>query len=241
MTRRMFDPKFKPGEVVDNYKLISEIGSGGNGRVYQAIRSTSGYPDWQFAIKFLGARDLEEKTEMFMRWKEEVNSLRNLSHRNIVRVYDAGKHNGFPYIVMDRIEGYPLSDYIGTKRLEEPKILNSLKLGKGILEGLAAVHDAGLIHRDIKPSNILVTNGGTPKIIDFGIVKRAGAELTEYGCVIGTLGHMPFEQMQGIVSPKTDIWSAGLIVYCLLTGYRPADGIKRSGIDANDFGEVLEY
>jgi serine/threonine-protein kinase len=141
----------------------------------------------------------------------------------VVRVYDAGEHRGRPFIVMERLDGGTLADEIGRGPLSEARVRF---VGVQVLEALAAAHKHGVLHRDIKPSNVMVAPDGSVRVADFGIAK---SELdtggTTTGTVVGTLGYLPPERLQGHpATAASDCYAVGVLLYEALSGRRPFEG-----------------
>ena len=210
------------GKMIGPYRLTSEVGRGGMGLVYQAER-VDGTFEQQVAIKLLpswpGQRLLLE------RFKQEQQVLASLNHPNIASLYDGGvTEEGWSYIVMEYVEGIPLTDYCETHELD---IDARLTFVCQVADGLQHAHRNLIVHRDIKPANILVTDGGQVKILDFGIAKLLSGEaiptdLTRAGEQLLTPGFAAPEQLMGQpVSVATDVYQLGAILYELLTGRRP--------------------
>jgi eukaryotic-like serine/threonine-protein kinase len=153
------------------------------------------------------------------RFDAEARSAAALSHPHIVAVHDTGEHNGMPFIVMERLPGMSLADYIARGPLPQPLVRSVLD---DVLAALAAAHDRGTLHRDIKPGNILFTSDGEAKVSDFGIAKTADAGYTMTGQVVGTMAYLSPERLMGNpATPSDDLYSVGVVGYEALTGRRP--------------------
>ncbi|HEY9076136.1 MAG TPA: protein kinase [Anaerolineaceae bacterium] len=213
------------GETIDErYKVTAPLGSGGMAVVYRAVDTRL---NRDVAIKFIqlpvspkadtARAEMEQATERF---KREAAALATLSHPNIVNVYDYGKHEGMPYLVMQFISGGRLEIQPGVRTAWR----EAVKLVLPIARALQYAHEKGIIHRDVKPSNILLTESGDPMLSDFGIAKlveRDDVSLTGTGMGIGTPGYMAPEQWQGTPVPQSDIYALGVILYELVTGRKP--------------------
>jgi serine/threonine-protein kinase len=157
-----------------------------------------------------------------------VRAVARLSHANIVQVYDYGTEGDLAYIVMEYIEGKELKDYFDAKERLELKTI--LRMMTQLLDALDFAHEAGVIHRDIKPANVMLDAGGQVKLTDFGVARITDgdgeqAEATRAGQMIGTPAYMSPEQIQGqAIDRRTDIFSAGILFYQLLTGQKPFEG-----------------
>jgi serine/threonine-protein kinase len=165
-----------------------------------------------------------------VRFDREVRAVARLNHRNIVQVYDFGSEGDLAYIVMEFIQGRELKDYFdGTERFDLKSIL---RLMTELLDALDFAHEAGIIHRDIKPANVMIDAAGHPKLTDFGVARvndpeGPTAEATRVGTVVGTPSYMSPEQIQGqTIDRRTDIFSAGIILYQFLTWQKPFEGTQ---------------
>lgn len=173
----------------------------------------------QVAVKVMAA-DLEDEPEIRERFYREARITGQLNHRNIVTVFDLGEDHGHPYLVMELLHGFPLSQYLLTPAART--IDARIDLMIQICEGLQAAHTGGVIHRDVKPSNLFVVNDGTLKILDFGVARLAASTLTVGSFVLGTPEYMSPEQAQGRkVDARSDVFSAGAVFYFMLTGRAP--------------------
>jgi serine/threonine-protein kinase len=172
------------------------------------------------AVKLL-AENLVDDPDLRRRFVREARLAARLSHPNVVGVYDAGEEDGRPYIVMECVEGESLAETLRREGRLDPDRVRELALQA--CAGLEHAHRAGLIHRDVKPANLLVTEGGTLKIADFGIAHAAeGTRLTEVGTVLGTAAYLSPEQASGDpVTPAYDLYSLGACLYELLAGSPP--------------------
>lgn len=202
------------------YKLEKQIGAGGMGRVYKAHHARL---DRTVAIKVMLST---QSTENQSRFLEEGKLTAKLHHSNIVTVHDMGTYQGKDYIVMDYVEGGSLSDLLVKEKLN---IRRSLEIMKDVCYAMGYAHKRNIIHRDLKPSNIMMDRGSTPLVMDFGIAKniKSSSELTQEGAVIGTPRYMAPEQAAGEIhklSPATDVYSLGAILYQMITRKAVVDG-----------------
>ncbi len=207
------------GQIVSHYKILDKLGEGGMGEVYLAEDMSLGR---KVAVKFLSS-DKASDAESRQRFVHEARAQAMLSHPNIATFHEVGEKNGQVFIVMEYIEGQPLSRLAQNDRLTMPEILN-LVIQVG--EGLQAAHEKGITHRDIKPENVLVTTKHHAKITDFGLAKWKGAStLTRTGVRMGTAYYMSPEQVEGEkIDHRTDIFSLGTILYELVCARRPFEG-----------------
>jgi len=215
----MASPLAKPARI-GKYEVLEVIGRGGMGIVYKAADNRIG----RFvAIKMLTAA-LGEEPELLTRFYNEAKYTGSLQHSNIVTVYELGDQDGYPYLVMEYLEGEGLDSVIANER---PLLLGE-KLGiiVQVCNGLRFAHARGLVHRDIKPANIVVLKDGTVKIVDFGIAHVRGSRLTRANQIIGSIHYMSPEQLSGTVEVdlRTDIYSTGVVLFQLLTGALPFEG-----------------
>jgi serine/threonine protein kinase len=209
----------KPARI-GKYDIISVVGRGGMGVVYRGIDSRIGRP---VAIKVLTDAYCEEQ-DLLERFYREARYTGGLQHQNIVTVYDFGEQDGFPFLVMEYLEGDSLDKVITSHR--PLQIAEKLAILVQVCKGLSFAHERGVVHRDIKPANIVVLKNGTAKIVDFGIAHVGGHGLTRTGQVVGSIYYMSPEQLGGLieVDARTDIYSTGVVLFQLLTGVLPFKG-----------------
>jgi predicted Ser/Thr protein kinase len=205
------------------YEILTEIGRGAMGRVYQARDPKIDRIVALKTISVLGATpaDQEEYRQRFFR---EAQAAGKLAHPGIVIIYDVGEDEAThtPFIVMEYIAGRTL-DELGSGGALSVDV--ALDLIRQVAEALDYAHSQGIIHRDIKPANIIITEDGRAKITDFGIAKLTLSEFTVPGQVLGTPTHMSPEQLQGHpVTGRSDLFSLGVILYSLLTSEKPFSG-----------------
>ena len=205
-------------QIGGRYQLIDVIGKGGMGIVYRGFDVSMSR---QVAIKMLHGFDAEDKETVLARFHREVTSLAALQHKNIVTIYTFEQHEGKPYMVMEYLEGKSLQQIIYSR--EPIELTEKLNLMIQVCDGLQYAHENGLIHRDIKPANILVLKNGTAKLIDFGIARAGrGETLTQPGQVVGSLSYMSPEHLSNnAVDARTDVYSAGVVLFQLMTGDLP--------------------
>jgi serine/threonine protein kinase len=207
----------RAGELVDGrYRIEYPLGGGGMALVYRARDEQRGR---QVAVKVL-AENLNEDRDLRKRFIREAQIAARLSHPNIVEVYDSG-HDGRPYIVMEYIAGPTLGEELG--RRGPLPIGEAAELIAQAADGLAHAHSAGIVHRDVKPGNLLLRPDGGLKITDFGIAHALDAtRLTQAGAVLGTAAYLAPEQASGSdVTPASDVYALGAVLYELLTGAPP--------------------
>lgn len=210
----------KGQKINERYEIVKTIGEGGMANVYLAKDTIL---DRSVAVKVLRG-DLSSDEKFIRRFQREALSVSNLSHPNIVEVYDVGEEDGQYYIVMEYIEGKTLKQLINKRgALTIPEVIDIMSQ---LTDGLAHAHDAYIIHRDIKPQNIMILDNGEVKITDFGIAVAMNAtQLTQTNSVMGTVHYLPPEQANGkSATVKSDIYSLGILMYELLTGSVPFKG-----------------
>jgi serine/threonine-protein kinase len=205
--------------VAGRYLLGEVLGRGGMGEVRAARDVTLGR---DVAVKLLHA-GLASDERVSRRFEHEARAAGRLTHPNVVRVYDAGEHRGRPFIVMERLDGGTLADEIARGPLSEARVRF---VGVQVLEALAAAHKHGVLHRDIKPSNVMIAPDGSVRVADFGIAKsELDTGRTTTGTVVGTLGYLPPERLQGHpATTASDCYAVGVVLYEALSGRRPFDG-----------------
>jgi eukaryotic-like serine/threonine-protein kinase len=199
------------------YRIVRKLGSGGMANVYLAEDEDLGR---RVAIKILNDRYAND--DLFIeRFRREAKSAAALSHPNIVSVYDRGEAEGTYYIAMEVIEGRSLKELIMTRG--PLPIAQALAYTHEILEALRFAHRHGIIHRDIKPHNILI--GERLKVTDFGIARAGASQMTEAGSIMGTAQYLSPEQARGApVTASSDLYSAAIVLYEMLTGKVPFTG-----------------
>jgi eukaryotic-like serine/threonine-protein kinase len=208
-------------QIADRYELEAVVGSGGMSTVFCAYDSQL---ERRVAIKILHERFAGDD-EYIGRFRHEARSVAQLTHPNIVSVIDRGEDDGREYIVFEFVDGENLKDLI--VRSSPLPGRRAVELAVAIADGLTFAHEHGLVHRDVKPQNVLLSEGGRVKVTDFGIARSLDVEhgLTETGTVVGTGEYLAPEQANGgAVSPATDVYSLGVVLWEMLTGRVPFEG-----------------
>jgi len=211
-------------ELDSKYFIVETLGRGGAGAVYRARQRSMGR---DVAVKVLAPERIADE-KAIARFKREARAVSQLSHPNIITVHDFGIAHGVHYLVMELIEGKSLADMVAPDRTM--LLERAVTITAQICDALAEAHDQGVIHRDLKSHNVMVSarhgNADFVKVLDFGLVKIFGAEpspaLTTAGRIVGTPSYMSPEQIEGRqVDTRTDLYSAGVILFELLCGQPP--------------------
>ena len=213
-----------PVSKLDRYELRRPLGRGGFATVYEAYDPRI---KRLVAIKRCSSLDPENHERFF----REAEIAGNLSHANIVRIFDFGVADGTPFIVQELLSGKDLADWIdsGLELSNHDRVHILLQ----VAEGLAYAHSHGVIHRDIKPANVRVLDDGSIKLLDFGVaaIQDAPSTLTQAGTTVGTAAYLAPEQIRGERPDRaTDLFSFGVLAYELLTGHRPFEGKTLSAV-----------
>jgi eukaryotic-like serine/threonine-protein kinase len=201
------------------YRIVRKLGAGGMANVYLAEDQELGR---RVAIKILNERHANDE-QFVERFRREAKNAAGLSHPNIVSIFDRGEAEGTYYIAMEFLDGRSLKELISGRG---PAPINvAVDYARQILAALRVAHRQGLVHRDIKPHNVLVDGEGRVKVTDFGIARAGPSQMTEEGSIIGTAQYLSPEQAQGApVTPASDLYSVGIVLYELLTGTVPFAG-----------------
>ncbi len=209
-------------EYLGPYKLGEVIGRGGMGSVYEATHATSGE---QVAVKLI-AQHVADDMRFRRRFDAEIETLRRLRHSGIVRLIGYGEESGRLFYAMELVHGESLQ-----QRIRDVKRMNwmpAVDIAIQITSALKHAHDMGVIHRDLKPANLLLTTANEVKIVDFGIAKLFGYDdQTLAGSVLGTADYMAPEQAgEGPITPRTDLYALGSVMYAMMAGRSPFSGKK---------------
>jgi serine/threonine-protein kinase len=200
------------------YRVIERIGSGGMAEVFKAVDEVLGRT---VAVKVLHPRYATEPN-FVARFRQEAQAAANLSHPNIVNIYDWGRDGETYYIVMEYVKGTDLKTLVDDSGPMDP--VRAAEYGAQVCAALAVAHGYDVIHRDIKPHNIVITPDSTVKVMDFGIARAGNTTMTQTGSVLGTAQYISPEQAQGgILGPSSDLYSLGATLYELVTGQVPFD------------------
>src|SRR6266481_1213390 len=210
--------QLKPGSVLaERYEILQLLGQGGMGAVYKA-RDTE--LDRIVAVKLIRS-EFAKNPEILRRFKQELILARQVTHKNVIRIYDLGQADGIKFITMDFVEGRDLRQLLVEKGKFPPE--QTARIMLQICRALEAAHTEGVIHRDLKPQNIMLDSGGRVYVMDFGIARSAYLPgMTQTGALIGTPEYMSPEQARGEkLTERSDLFSLGVIFYELLTGKSP--------------------
>jgi eukaryotic-like serine/threonine-protein kinase len=220
------------GTRLGPYEIDAPIGAGGMGEVFRANDTRLGRA---VAIKVLREGVGSHPQQRSARFQREATTISALTHPNICRLFDVGSDQGTDFLVMEYLEGVPLS----LRLMRGPlPLADTLRAGAEIASALAAAHVQNIVHRDVKPSNIMLTSSGA-KLLDFGLAREIPVEantetlagLTSENAIIGTLAYIAPEQFGGARGdPRTDIWGLGAVLYEMVTGRRAFDTPSRSDL-----------
>lgn len=206
--------------IARRYRMVERLGTGGMAEVWRAEDEVLGR---SVAVKILHPQYAGEEN-FVARFRQEAQAAANLSHPNIVNIYDWGREEGTYFIVMEYLAGKALKQVLEERGNLRPD--QAVDIARQVASALAYAHRNGVVHRDIKPHNIMLAPDGTVKVTDFGIARASGAQaLTQTGFVMGTAQYLSPEQAQGKeTGPATDVYSLGVVLYEMLTGNVPFDG-----------------
>lgn len=207
--------------VAHKYRITALIGTGGMAHVYHAENIVSHH---SVAIKVLKDEYLDNP-EFLRRFEGEARAVLHLSHDNIVRAYGVGEYDNLPFIILEYVEGITLKELIQTNAPMPPRV--AVSIIAQILDALGEAHNCGIIHRDVKPQNVIVSPNGRAKLADFGIAREATATTMTFAgsTILGSVHYLSPEQAKGVpVTTASDLYSAGIILYEMLTGTVPFFG-----------------
>ena len=222
------------GRSIGHYNIVGHLGRGGMGEVYLAKDTRL---NREVALKLLPSEAISDESRL-RRFFQEARAASTLNHPNIVTIYEVGELEGVPFIATELIQGRTLRQMMEAGL----ELAHTLQIVSQIVKALAVAHNSGIVHRDIKPENIMVRDDGYAKILDFGLARLtvSGFESdsqdrtfvhTSPGVIVGTLAYMSPEQTQGeVVTPATDIFSLGVVLFEMTTGLHPFRGDSRAGL-----------
>ncbi|MEX2272464.1 MAG: protein kinase [Vicinamibacterales bacterium] len=234
----------KAGDRVGGYEISALLGAGGMGEVYRARDARLGR---DVAIKILSPA-IASDADGLMRFEREARMLASLNHPNIAAIYGVEDGAGHPALILELVEGETLADRIARTPIPFAEVLT---YARQIADALDTAHESGIVHRDLKPANIKITEGGTIKVLDFGLAKAIAAAATpltavdpsrsptvtvhgtKHGVILGTVAYMSPEQARGkAVDKRTDIWAFGCVLFEMLTGRMTFSGETTSDVIA---------
>ncbi|MGC1483398.1 MAG: protein kinase [Candidatus Acidiferrum sp.] len=218
--------QLSPGSSIGGrYEIVRLLGQGGMGAVYQAHDREL---ERQVAIKVIRA-DMAANPEILRRFKQELILARQITHKNVIRIFDLGQAEGIKFITMEYIEGDNLQSVLRQKKKIEPA--EAANIIAQVCRALEAAHAEGVIHRDLKPQNIMMDKSGRAYVMDFGIARSMlGTGMTQTGALIGTPDYMSPEQAKGqTLDARSDLFSVGIIFYEILSGKVPFDADTTMG------------
>ena len=206
--------------IVDGrYRALKRLGVGGMAEVWCVEDEVLGR---RVALKLLGGRFTSDP-EFRERFRREAQAAAGLTHPNIVSIFDRSEWDGQPYIAMELVDGRTLKELVTERGPLDPSI--AVNLTEQVLRALGYAHKRGIVHRDVKPQNVIIDAEGQAKVADFGIARAGHSEMTETGAIVGTVAYLSPEQAQGQpVDRRSDLYSAGVVLYELLTGRVPFEG-----------------
>lgn len=229
------------GAQLSHYEICSLLGAGGMGEVYLA-------KDKQLrrnvALKLLSS-ELSLNKDRLLRFEQEAYAASALNHPNILTIYEIGEARDIRFIATEFIDGMTLRQRMTNTRIDLTEVVDTMVQ---VASALVAAHQAGIVHRDIKPENIMIRHDGYVKVLDFGLAKLTEDQRiisdpeaetiqvmkTKPGMVMGTVNYMSPEQTRGLeVDERSDIWSVGVVIYEMVTGKAPFDGITKSDVLAS--------
>ena len=222
----------------NRYQIIRKIGDGGMAFVYQAKDKLL---NRIVAVKVLRP-EFADDAEFLAKFKREAEAVANITHPNIVNVYDVGQEDKVHYIVMEYVDGQNLKEIIKNEGVLDE--YTALDITKQIAQALSAAHKKGVIHRDIKPHNILISNEGRQvKVADFGIAKAvSNSTITNIGSIIGSVHYFSPEQAKGQpVAKNADLYSLGIVLYEMIIGRVPFRGDSPISIALQHINEDIEF
>src|SRR5215218_1717125 len=218
--------RFVPGAIIaGRYRLVALLGRGGMGEVYRADDLTLDHP---VALKFLPGTVAADDTRL-AQFHGELKTARQVSHKNVCRLYDLGEANGRRFLTMEYVDGEDLASLL--RRIGRIPQDKAIDIARQLCAGVAAAHDRGVLHRDLKPSNVMIDGEGNVRVTDFGIATAADQAGDDFA---GTPQYMAPEQFAGrAASIRSDIYALGLILFEIFTGRRAVD--SKTLADLKDF------
>jgi serine/threonine-protein kinase len=209
---------------IGKYEILGKLGQGAMGEVFRARDPVLSR---EVAVKRITA-GLDADDTIRRRFKREMEAAANLAHPNIITVYEAGLEGEQLFMAMELLDGVDLKNALSSRRMT---LEDKLGVALQVCEGVAYAHSKDIVHRDLKPANIHVLPSGKVKILDFGLARLSGSEMTTAGMVMGTPHYMSPEQVRGLkADARSDVFALGCLFYELLTGRRPFDAESMHGV-----------
>jgi serine/threonine protein kinase/Tfp pilus assembly protein PilF len=220
----------------NRYQIIEELGRGGMGKVYKALDTEI---KERIALKLIKP-EIASDRKTIDRFRNELKVARQISHKNVCRMYDLNKADSSYFITMEYIPGGDLKRFI--RRSKQLSIETAVSIAKQICEGLVEAHRLGVVHRDLKPNNIMIDDDGNARIMDFGIARSLETKgITGAGVMIGTPEYMSPEQVESKeIDQRSDIYSLGIILYEMMTGRLPFEGDTPFAVGVKQKSELPE-
>ncbi|MEI7990525.1 MAG: serine/threonine-protein kinase, partial [Chloroflexota bacterium] len=221
------------GQSIGRYHIIAPLGEGGMATVYKAFDTRL---ESNVAIKFIRKENIlpNQWQHMTARFEREAKRMARFTHLNIVKVMDFGEYEGSPYLVMPYLSGGTLKDMLKARSGKGIPYQDAVRILAPVARALQYAHEQDTIHRDVKPANILLTDKGQPMLSDFGVAKildlDEGNTLTGTGVGVGTPKYMAPEQWMNNVSPQTDVYALGVVLYEMVIGRVPYDADTPAGV-----------
>jgi len=215
------------GDIIGRYRVLRELGRGGMAVVLE-VEAEHGGPRRALKVMLPTA----QQDEVARRFRREFRALSRLDHPGVLRVFESGVDGDRPWFVMELLEGRELREVVGDWRSLAPaeRHARARDIMVQLARALAYIHGRGLVHRDVTPANIMMLPDGTAKLMDFGVVKEPGGDLTSVGEVVGTVAYIAPEQISGnAVDFRADLYSLGAVYYLMLTGRRPFNARTLAG------------
>jgi serine/threonine protein kinase len=212
------------GEMVGRYRIVRKLGEGGMAAVFLAEDAEGGR---QVALKLPFVVPSEMETTI-KRLKREAQAANAINHPNVCQVHEIGEHRGRIFLALQFIDGSSLAEWM--QQTSELTAERAVEIVAKVARGVHAAHEAGILHRDLKAGNVMITTAGEPIVTDFGMARWTEAQhtvLTPSGAMVGTPGYMAPEQIMGEndrIGPASDVYSLGVVLYELLTGWMPFSG-----------------
>ncbi len=209
------------GAVLGTWRLVERVGIGGMATVYRAVSDETLDDGESRAVKVV-KKEFSTDTEFRERFRREFEVCASLNHPSVVRIYEAGEHDGYLYLIMEYIKGRTLRDIV--QRESPLPISVAMDFLRPVMQAVESAHEKGIVHRDLKPENVMVLDNGKVKVMDFGLAKKLHqtVKVTMTGALLGTPAYMAPEQISGApLDPSSDQYALGVLAYELFAGRLP--------------------